>query len=75
MPQNGRSKMKDFAHHYLDALIALLRRIDEEESEAIRKGAVLLADAIEGKPGYSASAVLILPYPFRTWSTGPEAWH
>ncbi len=40
--------MKNYAHQYLEAVIALLRRIDEEESEAIRSGAVLLADAIEG---------------------------
>ncbi len=39
--------MKDFAHHYLAAVIGLLHRIDEEESQAIQDGATMLADAIQ----------------------------
>lgn len=39
--------MKDFAHDYLVAVIGLLRRIDEEESQAIQDGATMLADAIQ----------------------------
>lgn len=40
--------MEDFSHQYLAAIIELLHRIEEEESDSIQEGAAMLADAIEG---------------------------
>lgn len=39
--------MENFARRYLEEVIALLHRIDEEENQSIREGAAALADAIE----------------------------
>lgn len=39
--------MSEFANRYIDIIIQMLRRIQEEEAESLQQAAVLLADAIE----------------------------
>ena len=64
--------MKNFFKEYLDGVIRLLQKIQEEEGPAIHEAAKILTDAIVNGSAFSVLVAPIHPCLYRIWFTGLE---